>query len=40
MKLVSVHKILEFKQSGWLKKCIDFNTDRSKMLCIVLKKIF
>ena len=28
MKLVSVDKILEFEQSDWLKKYIDFNTDK------------
>ena len=28
MKLVSVYKILEFEQSDWLKKYIDFNIDK------------
>ena len=30
MKLVSVHSILKFKQPDWLKKWIDFNTDKRK----------
>ena len=26
--LASVHRILKFKQSHWLKKCIGFNKDK------------
>ena len=30
MKLVSVHGVLKFKQSDWLKNYIHFNVDKRK----------
>ena len=39
IKFVSVQRILKFKQSDWLKKHIDSNTDKRKMLSIVSKNI-
>ena len=40
MKLVSVHRVLKFKQYDWLKKYIDFYQAKEKILPIVLKKTF
>ena len=28
MKLSKIHRVLELRQSGWMKKCIDFNTEK------------
>ena len=40
MKLVNVHRILKFKQSDWLKKYFDFNTDKRKNAADSFEKDF
>ena len=40
MKLVSVHRALNFKQSDWLKKYINFNTDKKNEVNSFEKKFF
>ena len=40
MKLVSVYRTLKFKQSDWLEKYIDFNTEKIKNAVNSFKKYF
>ena len=40
MKLSKIHKVLEFKQSDWMKKYIDFNTEKKMNAANDFEKVF
>ena len=40
MEVTKVHKILKFRQSDWLKKFVDFNTEKRKNVINNFEKSF
>ena len=40
MNVIKVHTILKFKQSNWLKKFVDFNTEKRKNAINNFEKTF
>ena len=40
MKLTKIHKVLRFKQSDWMEKYIDFNTEKRTTTANTFENIF
>ena len=40
MKLITIHRVLQFNESPWLAKYIDFNTNKRPNAKMLSRKIF